>query len=436
MATVRINHLGPIQMMEVDISKFNLFIGEQATGKSTICKAVYYFRNFKEILLEYLYSIVLTGKRENVFPKALNFQMKDVFIKLFGYSWELPDDLYIQYDFTEQCSVKVCLKKEKKKYLSVEYSPYLTAQIKKIEKEAIDYYKIFAADDNISSHVIVEKRNFFTGLQEKIFLLLDDDMPTYYVPAGRSMMSLLMNQKTKLNYDDLEPLNRIFMQRIESLQPKFANGVTQAHNFYPMGSRKFDVKKVASEIIKGVKGEYFFQGSKEYLLMNNGANEQVPINYTSSGQQEILWLYNELYVLMLKDEKAFVIIEEPEAHIYPSLQKNILDFIVFYLNLTGGSAIVTTHSPYILMECNNLCYAGRLKKQSGIEKQVEKIAGKWNYLDADYMSAFKLNQTSGGTDIMPLIDNKTGELMAEKIDEISEEINRTYTGLFYLEEGL
>lgn len=83
-----------------------------------------------------------------------------------------------------------------------------------------------------------------------------------------------------------------------------------------------------------------------------------------------------------------------------------------------------------------MCYAGRLKKQSGIEKQVEKIAGKWNYLDADFMSAFKLNQTSGGTDIMPLIDNETGELMAEKIDEISEEINRTYTGLFYLEEGL
>ena len=61
-------------------------------------------------------------------------------------------------------------------------------------------------------------------------------------------------------------------------------------------------------------------------------NEQVPINYTSSGQQEVLWLYNELYALMLKDEKAFVIIEEPEAHIYPSLQKNILDFITFYFN--------------------------------------------------------------------------------------------------------
>lgn len=435
MAIVRINHLGPIQRMDLEINRFNLFIGEQATGKSTICKAVYYFRNFKEILLEYLYNIILTGKEENVFPKALNFQMKDAFIKLFGYSWELPDDLYIQYDFTEECFVKVCLKKEKKKYLSVEYSPHLTDQIKLIEREAINYYNDCSVDDSISSQIIVEKRKFFAGLREKVFSLLEDDMMTYYIPAGRSMLSLLMNQKTKLNYDDLEPLNRIFIQRIESLQPKFANGVTQAHNFYPTGSRKFDVGKVSDEIIKSVKGEYFYQGSKEYLLMKD-TNEQVPINYTSSGQQEILWLYNELYALMLKDEKAFVIIEEPEAHIYPSLQKNILDFITFYFNLTGGSVIVTTHSPYILTECNNLCYAGRLKKKSGLENGVEKIAGKWNYLDADVTNASKLKQTMKGTEIISLIDEETGELMAEKIDEISKEINQVYTGLFYLEEGL
>lgn len=147
-------------------------------------------------------------------------------------------------------------------------------------------------------------------------------------------------------------------------------------------------------------------------------------------------MYNELYALMLKDEKAFVIIEEPEAHIYPSLQKNILDFITFYFNLTGGSVIVTTHSPYILTECNNLCYAGRLKKKSGLENGVEKIAGKWNYLDVDVTNASKLKQTMKGTEIISLIDEETGELMAEKIDEISKEINQVYTGLFYLEEGL
>lgn len=435
MAKIKINHLGAIQSVDIEIKKFNLFIGEQATGKSTICKAIYYFRNFKEIVLEYLYSVVLTGKKENVFPKVLNSQMKDSFIKLFGFSWALPDDLYIQYEFTDKCSVKVHLIEKKRKYLSVEYSPYLIARIKELEQSAIEYYKTFAVEDGISSHLIVEQRSFFAGLQEKVSQILDDDMMTYYIPAGRSMLSLLTNQKTKLNYDDLEPLNRIFMQRIESLQPKFADGVRQTHRFYPVGPRKFDVKKVSEEIIEGIKGEYFFQGSKEYLLMD-GTKEQVQINFASSGQQEILWLYNQLYVLMLRDEKAFVIIEEPEAHLYPSLQKNILDFIVYYLNLTGGSAVVTTHSPYILTECNNLCYAGRLKIQSKLEEKVEKMMGEGKYLDVDSVSAFKLKRVNGGTDIISLIDEETRELMAEKIDEISEEINQIYTGLYYLEDEL
>ena len=74
-----------------------------------------------------------------------------------------------------------------------------------------------------------------------------------------------------------------------------------------------------------------------------------------------------------------------------------------------------------------MCYAGRLKKKSGLENGVEKIAGKWNYLDVDVTNASKLKQTMKGTEIITLIDEETGELLAEKIDEISKEINQVYT---------
>lgn len=434
MATIKINNLGAVQSVEIDIKKFNLFVGEQATGKSTICKAVYYFRNFKEVLSEYLYNIVLSGKKETTFPGILNTQMKDTFIRLFGYSWELPDDLYIEYEFSDSIWIKVNLEKKKKKYLSINHSPDLIKQVKKLESEAAEFYRLHLTEDSMSSHLIVEQRNFFAELQEKILTILGDDMMTYYLPAGRSMMSLLANQKTKLNYEDLETLNRIFIQRIESLQSKFAEGITQVHRHFPAGSRKFDVKEMSETIIKGMKGEYFCQGNREYLLTED-KKERVPINFTSSGQQEILWLYNQLYVLMLRDEKAFVIVEEPEAHLYPVLQRNILDFIVTYINLTGGSVIVTTHSPYILTECNNLCYAGKLKQEQGLGTQVEKIVGKWNYLKKDDVNAFKLRQAANGTEVFSLIDKETGELLAEKIDEISEEINQVYTELYYLEEN-
>lgn len=278
MAKIHINNLGAIHSVSMEIKQFNLFIGEQATGKSTLCKAVYYFRNFKEILLEHLYDIILGGKKEHKFPKALNSKMKDEFIKLFGYSWELPDNLYICYEYSKLCTMEVRLVKEKKKYLSLEYNDHLSREIQALERLAVNYHSMLSGEDMMSPHVITEQRSFFSGLKEKVTILLNDDMTTYYIPAGRSMLSLLANQKTKLNYEDMEPLNRKFMQLIESMQPKFKEGLTQVHKFYSTDSRKFDVQNMSESIVKGIKGEYFYQGTREYFLMEN-KKERVPVEF-------------------------------------------------------------------------------------------------------------------------------------------------------------
>lgn len=93
MARIIIKHLGVIKEFEMDIKQFNLFIGEQATGKSTICKAVYFFRCIKNELIEYFYAIAVDGAGEKgAFPKVFNSRCKSVFEELFGYSWNLPDD--------------------------------------------------------------------------------------------------------------------------------------------------------------------------------------------------------------------------------------------------------------------------------------------------------------------------------------------------------
>ena len=50
MQKVIIKHLGPIKELEMEIKDFNLLIGEQATGKSTVAKAIYFFRSIKATL--------------------------------------------------------------------------------------------------------------------------------------------------------------------------------------------------------------------------------------------------------------------------------------------------------------------------------------------------------------------------------------------------
>lgn len=112
---------------------------------------------------------------------------------------------------------------------------------------------------------------------------------SWRLPAGRGLLSLLCNQKTYLNYGELDPINRKFMQIIETLQPKFMDGTAHVHSYYPMDERKFDVGKVSNEIIRGLKGEYFYQNGREYLQIAD-SDETIPINFASSGQQEILLL--------------------------------------------------------------------------------------------------------------------------------------------------
>lgn len=107
LAKIIIHHLASIHHVEMDIKKINIFIGEQAAGKSTLCKAVYYFRNFKEILLDYYYTIGQTGVTDRGLVKELNTRLKDSFIRLFGYSWKLPDDLSMEYYYTKDCFIKI-----------------------------------------------------------------------------------------------------------------------------------------------------------------------------------------------------------------------------------------------------------------------------------------------------------------------------------------
>ena len=52
---ILIKNFGPVKTAEVDLDKnFQIFIGEQASGKSTIGKAVYFCRKIRDYTLDFL----------------------------------------------------------------------------------------------------------------------------------------------------------------------------------------------------------------------------------------------------------------------------------------------------------------------------------------------------------------------------------------------
>ena len=435
MQKIEIKYLGPVQELEMDIKDFNLLIGEQATGKSTVAKAIYFFRIIKSTLTDYLcqvYDTALYNGNDvsDGFNKVLKKELKSIFISLFGYSWDLDKRLYLKYEYASGIWLDVKLNKNgKRKYISVRYSPKLTQTLKDLEKEALELFEQKPETTTISlAYASKERLRNYDNFKNSVNKIFDDYKETYYIPAGRSMLTLLVNNRSLLENDNLDLITRQFMQVIDNIHRVFEDGIRNVHKRYPDGERRFDVTKTAEMLISDLKGDYLYNAGKEYIVVEDEEehSEKIPINFASSGQQEVLWLLNQLYILMLKKEKAFVIIEEPEAHLYPSLQSKVVEFISYFANINNSSILITTHSPYILTSVNTLYCAGKvIEKNSTYSKKVYSNCE----IDPQKVTALKINKDKS---ILNLINEELQELNTEMIDEISDSVNEKYMELYYL----
>ena len=438
MQKIEIKYLGPIRELEMQIKDFNLLIGEQATGKSTVAKATYFFRMIKATITDYLcqlYDDALYNGNDvsGGFKKVIKKELKSIFISLFGYSWDLDQRLYLKYEYTDDIWIKVDLNKfAKKRYISVTYSSKLTQEIKRLEKDALNLYHQ-KLDANVSlSYASKERLRNYDNFRNNVNKIFDDYKETYYIPAGRSMITLLVNNRSLIENENLDLISREFMRIIDNIHGAFTDGIRNVHKRYPDGERKFDVGKISEMLISDLKGDYQYNAGKEYIIAKDKElhNEKIPINFASSGQQEVLWLLNQLYILMLKKEKAFVIIEEPEAHLYPNLQNKVVEFIAYFANVNESSIMVTTHSPYVLTSVNALYCAGKtIQEFPDLKKKVYDIIGNGCEIFPDNVMALKIEKD---TSIQNLINDEYGELNTEMIDEISDRVNEKYTELFYL----
>lgn len=441
MQTIEIRNLGPVKNLKMDIKDFNLIIGEQATGKSTVAKAIYFFRIIKTTLIDYLCQVYDTSLYngsgiERGFNNTIKKELKSIFISLFGFSWDLDDHLYMRYEYATEIWIDVVLNQGVKKYISVRFSPKLTDEIKKMEKDVLNLYHQRQDSVGISlAYASKERMRNYENIKNSVNAIFDDDKETYYIPAGRSMITLLVNNRSMIQNENLDLITRQFMQIIDNIHGSFTDGIQNAHKRYPDGERTFDVSKVADMIVSDLKGDYRYESGNEYFIMQdrNEEYERIPINFASSGQQEVLWLLNQLYILMLKKEKAFVIIEEPEAHLYPELQSRVIEFISFFANMNHSSVFVTTHSPYILTSVNILYCAGKaIRKYPELKGRVYEVIGRKREIEPEKITAFKINRNEV---IENLVDEEMGEIKTELIDEISDSINDKYAELFYLISG-
>src|SRR5690606_18209943 len=127
-----------------------------------------------------------------------------------------------------------------------------------------------------------------------------------------------------------------------------------------------------------LRGEYKFQDELDWIIQNK---KLINLKNCSSGQQELLPMLTSIVAFCFsmygfdKKSNPFFFIEEPEAHLFPSSQKNILAFFSLIHNTFDKQPkfFITTHSPYILTATNNLIQAANTSlEKKGNEKEVNK----------------------------------------------------------------
>ena len=179
-------------------------------------------------------------------------------------------------------------------------------------------------------------------------------------------------------------------------------------------------------ITKILRGEYRYDRDEERLYYSD--TEYVKLSLSSSGQQEAVWILQLIFSLMLNNTRATLVIEEPEAHLFPEAQMYMVWLMALFANQEGNRLIVTTHSPYILTSLNNLLYAEQVGKVAERES-VEKIIPSSYWLDFDRLSVNLI----GEGEISSILDRSIKQIKAEMIDSVSGILNEQYEQLLDLD---
>jgi predicted ATPase len=135
MQRIIIENFGPIKSCNIEIKDFMILIGNQATGKSTICKCIYFFKSLRDNVKEYLYEVLNNGiTAEQQFIDVINKELKNKFVNLFGLS-KYKSKFNIEYHFDNEINASMTITDDNKKYLHFILSPLLIKKIKDLKQK-------------------------------------------------------------------------------------------------------------------------------------------------------------------------------------------------------------------------------------------------------------------------------------------------------------
>ena len=369
-----IKNFSCIKSLTVKFKRVVVFIGEQASGKSVTCKLYYFFT-------QALKKVAVASLQENIEVEEFKKHLLQEFYLIFPETTWRNDTFAIEWKFgARQIKVSHNRGTKRVKFELCDYENCYGNALKKVRQ----YMSHQSKDDDF------DFRWRMRDVVAKAFAVNFQNLQVDYIPAGRSFFSTIQDTVFSLlsNNVGIDYFLKEFGRQLESFK--------RAVYFENRSWGPFE--NICKPIIHG---KYLYDGKEQWLISDE--NHRVRLADASSGQQEamplLMFLMRLGHLARNRDGMSRILIEEPEAHLYPTAQQRIIDMIAEHLkaNREIGS-IITTHSPFILCCLNNV-----LKKLANLRNSV---------------SAYHLHDGVGDT----IYDEELGLINAERFDNISLEI--------------
>ena len=447
-----IHQFGPITNIKLDLNDILVFIGSQASGKSTVSKAIFFFKSLKDDLYRYYLDCYNQNKFDNAISRFCKL-VNQKFTRIYGVTLLQSPNTKLTYIYSDKNEILIGTDLNGR-INHIEFNSVFTISFEETINKLQDLRsELYGKTSNFSSSkessIIKSKESaMFEEINIQLNILFGDEREVIYLPAGRSLITTLSQQRYNIDMGDdllsdnklqsdnlikLDYLMREFIDLIDQAKLVCKNGIdTLIKDYISEKNSSNDTSIKTIELAQGLinsilKGSYTYQNEIEKIEFADGKSTE--INFASSGQQEVVWILLIIFLLILNDSKAFLIIEEPEAHLFPVAQKQIIDLISLFANYSKNQILLTTHSPYILSSFNNLLYAHKLGVEED-KKEVADIVDPHLWINPDRLDAYILEDGTART----IVDRKMGLIQSAEIDRASNIIVDTFNQLFDLED--
>ena len=315
---------------ETNISLGNItaIIGPQASGKSIISKLIFFGRQY---LSRFLTENINNNFSLKTFKRKQIAEFRNTF-DLNGYTGEFD----VEYSFSNLC-VRI-VRGNNGSRIEIFHADSLDNLSDKVRTSYIGYLLL----NETQPRELLGNPTKFRKDEKEFFDTVPD---TIFVPASRSFYSTVSDELFTFlaSEERVDPITAQFGSFYEFARRRLSHEFGRVRN----GSAS-DAQKAMRPVLMG---DFIRAGSRDYIQTKWG---RVQLSFASSGQQEVLPLLLTLLEFPSKIKRAQqLIIEEPEAHLFPAAQKYILDFMVTTAKDNLCDMLFTTHSPYVIACLNN-----------------------------------------------------------------------------------